>query len=246
MSPGSWGHPDIGELTRGETTESRVTVPFDDGAGRGREAPMSFRELSIIEIREVLRRWLAGQAVRAVARETGVDRKTVDRYVTAARELGAAVGAEPTDEVVAAVGERVQGRPLPPASDQWREVERFRPRIGHWLKSETPLRLVRIHELLAREGLQVSYAAARRADIAGLDSDLVLERWDKTAKVHFDKRVFQELTSLRFIEATRNVVILGQVGVGKTFVASALGHLACKSGFNVRFVRADALLARLK
>jgi DNA replication protein DnaC len=91
-----------------------------------------------------------------------------------------------------------------------------------------------------------SSAAARRADLAGLDSDLVLERWDKTAKVRFDKRVFQELTSLRFIEAPRNVVILGQVGVGKTFVASALGHLACKSGFNVRFVRADVLLARLK
>jgi DNA replication protein DnaC len=91
-----------------------------------------------------------------------------------------------------------------------------------------------------------SSAAARRADQAGLDPDLVLERWDKSAKVHFDKRVLQELTSLRFIEASRNVVILGQVGVGKTFVASALGHLACKSGFNVRFVRADALLARLK
>jgi len=91
-----------------------------------------------------------------------------------------------------------------------------------------------------------STAAARRADQAGLDPDLVLERWDKSAKVHFDKRVLQELASLRFIEASRNVVILGQVGVGKTFVASALGHLACKSGFNVRFVRADALLARLK
>lgn len=35
---------------------------------------MSFRELSTIEIQEVLRRWSAGQAVRAVARETGVDR----------------------------------------------------------------------------------------------------------------------------------------------------------------------------
>jgi DNA replication protein DnaC len=91
-----------------------------------------------------------------------------------------------------------------------------------------------------------SSAAARRADQAGLDPDLVLERWDKSAKVHFDKRVLQELTSLRFIEASRNVVILGQVGVGKTFLASALGHLACKSGFNVRFVRADALLARFK
>jgi DNA replication protein DnaC len=91
-----------------------------------------------------------------------------------------------------------------------------------------------------------SSAAARRADQAGLDPDLVLERWDKSAKVHFDKRILQELTTLRFVEASRNVVILGQVGVGKTFLASALGHLACKSGFNVRFVRADALLARLK
>jgi len=116
----------------------------------------------MIEIREVLRRWSAGQAVRAVARETGVDRKTIDRYVSAARELGAAVGTEPSDEVVAAVGQRVQGRPLPSASDQWREVERFRPRIEHWLKSETPLRLVRVHELLAREGLQVSYTTLRR------------------------------------------------------------------------------------
>src|SRR5688500_12817396 len=70
-----------------------------------------------------------------------------------------------------------------------------------------------------------SSAAARRADQAGLDPDLVLERWDKTAKVHFDRKVFQELCSLRFIESNRNVVILGQVGVGKTFIASALGHL---------------------
>ena len=45
-----------------------------------------------------------------------------------------------------------------------------------------------------------SSAATRRADQAGLDPDLVLERWDKTAKVHFDRRVFQELCSLRFIE----------------------------------------------
>ena len=91
-----------------------------------------------------------------------------------------------------------------------------------------------------------SSAAARRADEAGLEPDMVLERWDKTAKVHFDKRVFQELCSLRFVEDARNVVILGPVGVGKTFLASALGQLACKGGFNVRFQRADALLRKLK
>ena len=91
-----------------------------------------------------------------------------------------------------------------------------------------------------------STAAARRAQEAGLDPDMVVERWDKTAKVHFDKRVFQELCSLRFIEDARNGIILGPVGVGKTFLASALGHLACRSGFNVRFHRADALLRKLR
>jgi len=91
-----------------------------------------------------------------------------------------------------------------------------------------------------------SASAARRADAAGLDADMVFERWDKTAKVSFDRRVLQELSSLRFIEAHRNVVILGPVGVGKTFVASALAHIACRSGFNVRFHRADDLLRLLR
>lgn len=89
-------------------------------------------------------------------------------------------------------------------------------------------------------------ATSRRAEAAGLDPDMVFERWDKTAKVTFDRRVLQELSSLRFVEAHRNVVILGPVGVGKTFVASALGHVACASGFNVRFNRADDLLRLLR
>jgi DNA replication protein DnaC len=93
-----------------------------------------------------------------------------------------------------------------------------------------------------------STAATRRADEAGLDPDMVVERWDKTAKVSFDRRVFQELCSLRFLgEPTpRNIAVLGPVGVGKTFVSNALGHLACRAGFQVRFYRADALLRRLR
>ena len=91
-----------------------------------------------------------------------------------------------------------------------------------------------------------STASSRRADEAGLDPDMVLERWDKSAKVTYDKRVFQELCSLRFVEAHRNVVVLGPVGVGKTFLASALGQLACRGGFQVRFCRADALLRMLR
>jgi len=89
-------------------------------------------------------------------------------------------------------------------------------------------------------------AAARRADDAGLDPDMVFERWDKTTKVHYDRRVLAELSSLRFIEGHRNVIVLGPVGVGKTFIAHALGHLACRAGFQVRVHRADALLRLLR
>lgn len=91
-----------------------------------------------------------------------------------------------------------------------------------------------------------STAAARRAEQAELDPDMVLERWDKDAKVHFDKRVLNELTSLRFVEAARNVLVLGPVGVGKTFLATALGHIACRHRYQVLFRRADEMLKVLR
>jgi DNA replication protein DnaC len=91
-----------------------------------------------------------------------------------------------------------------------------------------------------------SSAADRRASKAGLDPDMVIERWDKSAKVQFERRLLQELATLRFLESRRNVVVLGPVGVGKTFIASALGHMACRAGFHVRFERADGLLRKLR
>jgi DNA replication protein DnaC len=107
---------------------------------------------------------------------------------------------------------------------------------------EETLLLVLGDEVTRREGS----ASQRRAHKAGLDPDMTMERWDPSAKVRYDKRVLAELMSLRFVEAHRNAVILGPVGVGKTFLANALGHLACRHGYHVHFTRADAMLRRLK
>ena len=65
---------------------------------------MSYRELSMIEVKEVLRRREAGQALREIARETGLDRKTVRRYVEAAGETDGEVD---TEVVVQQVVQRV-------------------------------------------------------------------------------------------------------------------------------------------
>ena len=113
-------------------------------------------------------------------------------------------------------------------------------------KESTPLEDLLLMLLTDEISRRDTTAATRRAEEAGLDPDMVLERWDKTAKVTYDRRVMNELASLRFVEDRRNVVILGPVGVGKTFLANALGHICCRAGFHVRILRADVLLRTLK
>ena len=63
---------------------------------------MVFREVSVIEVREALRAWLAGKSERAVAAQAGVDRKTSKRYVMAA--VAAGLGGPPLPWTVTTLG----------------------------------------------------------------------------------------------------------------------------------------------
>ncbi len=74
---------------------------------------------------------------------------------------------------------------------------------------------------------------------------MCLENWDDTAEVTFDRQTWSELCSLRFVDGAHNVVIMGPVGVGKTFLATALGHAAVRRRYSVHFERCDRMLHRL-
>ena len=50
---------------------------------------------------------------------------------------------------------------------------------------------------------------------------------------------------LRFLREPRNVLILGPTGVGKTFLATAIGNHACRVGFSCLFVGVNVLVERL-
>ena len=91
-----------------------------------------------------------------------------------------------------------------------------------------------------------SDASSLRAARALLDPEMRLERWDATSKVTYDEALLAELVSARFIGEHRHVTIVGPVGVGKTFIAHALGHIACRLKHSVLAVRADRLLKTLK
>jgi DNA replication protein DnaC len=104
------------------------------------------------------------------------------------------------------------------------------------------LELVLADEVTRRE----TTSADLRARAAGLDPDMRFENWDDTTNVTYDRAVLDELCSLRFVDAGHNALIMGPVGVGKTFVATALGHAAVRRRYSVVFCRADVLLKRLR
>ena len=104
------------------------------------------------------------------------------------------------------------------------------------------LLLVLTDEVSRRDSLGVTLRAQR----ARLDPAMHLEAWDPTAKVTLDRTLLNELASLRFLDTHAHVAIVGPVGVGKTFVAHALGHIACRRGATVLAERTDQLLKTLK
>lgn len=73
---------------------------------------MSYRELTMIDVKELLRRWAAGHSNRKIAREMGTDRATVRRYIEAAQSLGLECGHEFSDAEAHEVAQCVQARPV--------------------------------------------------------------------------------------------------------------------------------------
>ena len=124
---------------------------------------MVFREVSVIEIHEVLRSWLAGAGLRKVAAQAGVDRKTARRYVEAAVAAGLARDGGPgqlSDELVGRVAEAV--RPVRPGGhgQGWDRLESCRAEIQAWVKQG--LTVVKIGVLLERQGVAVPYRTLHR------------------------------------------------------------------------------------
>ena len=74
---------------------------------------------------------------------------------------------------------------------------------------------------------------------AGFDQVCRLEDFDWSASVTLDRRLLDAAFSLQFLARTEHVLLVGPVGVGKSFIAQAIGYAAVRAGHSVRFLRAD-------
>ncbi len=61
-----------------------------------------------------------------------------------------------------------------------------------------------------------------------------------------DKNQVLRLADCEFIKRKENIIITGSTGIGKSFLASALGHQACALGYRVLYQHSTKLFARMK
>ena len=96
--------------------------------------------------------------------------------------------------------------------------------------------------------LEVAAADERRqaslARFACLPAPWRIADFDFDAQPAVDRKLVDELATLRFLDDATNVLLIGPPGVGKTMLAVALGHAAVEAGYRTYYTTAAELVAR--
>ena len=123
---------------------------------------MAYREVSRVEIAEVVRRWQSGNSQRGISTGTGLSRATVRRYIEAVVEAGLARdGPAPSEEQLARLAGLSLAGPRKVEIPTEEVLAPWADQVYEWLTADR-LQVTRIHELLAGRGCRVSYTSLRR------------------------------------------------------------------------------------
>jgi len=78
-----------------------------------------------------------------------------------------------------------------------------------------------------------------------LDSSKTISSYDFAYQPELKKQEVLDVASCRFIEEKKNIILMGNPGVGKTHLANAIGIEALKKGYKVLFIHANDMVAKL-
>jgi len=130
---------------------------------------MAYREVTMIDITEVLRQWMAGAKCKAIARRLGLDPKTVRRYTRTATACGLSPESVPgslTQEKLAEILTALRTVPERSYGETWQQCEAHREFIAGHLRAG--VRLSKIRRLLVRQGVELATATLYRFATAKL------------------------------------------------------------------------------
>jgi DNA replication protein DnaC len=96
------------------------------------------------------------------------------------------------------------------------------------------LQLVIQDEIERREAKKLQQRLSR----AAFEEEKSFEGFDFTFNPQLNTRAIRDLGTCRFAQRKENVLLYGPVGVGKTHIAQALGHQACRQGYTLLYTKA--------
>jgi DNA replication protein DnaC len=135
--------------------------------------------------------------------------------------------------------ERLRGLGMTAMADAFQEMQ-SNPAAAD-LTREDWLGLLLDREVTARDNKRLG----RRLSHARLRQSAVVEDTDFRTPRGLDRGLFHKLAGCDWIRYSQHLVITGSTGVGKSWLACALGHKACREGFSVLYRRAPRLFAEL-
>ena len=154
------------------------------------------------------------------------------------RERAPAGAAEPPLLIHPTV-ERLRALGLTAMADAFLELHNA-PDAGE-LSREDWLGLLVDREATRRENKRL----ARRLREARLRQSAVVEDVDFRAHRGLDRALFLKLATCQWIREHHHLALVGPTGIGKSWLACALGHKACREGFSVLYKRASRLFSDL-
>jgi transposase len=119
-----------------------------------------FREVTMIELKEVLRLWSDAVPKKRIAAQLSLDPKTVRRYLAAAQAAGVRGGDAISDEHLRDVLLALHPTGGRPRGESWEGCVAQRDAIRRWL--DDGVRLTKIRKLLARQGVRIPYPTLHR------------------------------------------------------------------------------------
>jgi DNA replication protein DnaC len=135
------------------------------------------------------------------------------------------------------LAERLRGLGLAAMADAFLELQT----TGADLSREDWLGLLLDREATARENKRLD----RRLRLARLRQSAIIEDTDFRIPRGLDRALLLKLAGCDWIRQSQHLIICGPCGIGKSWLACALGHKACREGFSVLYRRAPRLFAEL-
>ncbi|MGI8979562.1 MAG: IS21-like element helper ATPase IstB [Pirellulaceae bacterium] len=108
---------------------------------------------------------------------------------------------------------------------------RLQEAAGHQLSHHEFLELILQDEVLVRDERQIS----RRVKAAQFRELKAFDNFDWSFNPSIQKKQVFDLATCRFIRETKDALLVGPPGVGKSFLVQAIGYLAIKQGFRVLY-----------